>query len=594
MGEPRCARGMVSWADADAAVEAERALRIKRVENATLVSALSLLLCAVWLAWPSIRGLSNGDGVRLASFGAPLLVLIWGIFVQDLTLDDPSARSRVASATTVAWPLLMCLGALGFEGENATLVGSVLVLIAGVMCRQLSHGTMRGNFGVLRYRAILTGIGSLSALALALTSGGAFTEPPMLLALGVCVLAVADTGYTWTVGDDQKVERKRFKQRLDRLETRLLELKAQGAAVAQAASLLTTAKEEGHLDPTYGMRLLDESEEDMERALSFADDVEIIRQDALAAVEEAEAIAPTVKRPRKAYDMGEREVVLGSLREGEQLFRQAKKRAADIILWWAKAEQAIQEAARALDGKDGAGAKQLRDVLTEAKAHLAREQPKEAHEIAAVIPPQLEADADAIERAERSVEEAQRSVAQSDGLDTSEMEQRLEQASDALASGNASQAIGLADGVVRTLERERAAMDDVLRALKQKKKLKQRYEGREDHERWDAMLAAIVKAADDKVWSHAGMLLEQMTTALDREGHAVEEARELYDFVAGQWAVLRNQCEAAHIKPTDEDRRAVEEAVAAAEEHLSVARLEDALEALGAADGAMERLRRRI
>ena len=138
----------------------------------------------------------------------------------------------------------------------------------------------------------------------------------MLLALGVCVLAVADTGYTWTVGADQKVERKRFKQRLDRLETRLLELKAQGAAVAQAASLLTTAKEEGHLDPTYGMRLLDESEEDMERALSFADDVEIIRQDALAAVEEAEAIAPTVKRPRKAYDMGEREVVLGSLREG--------------------------------------------------------------------------------------------------------------------------------------------------------------------------------------------------------------------------------------------------------------------------------------
>ena len=90
------------------------------------------------------------------------------------------------------------------------------------------------------------------------------------------------------------------------------------------------------------------------------------------------------------------------------------------------------------------------------------------------------------------------------------------------------------------------------------------------------------------------MLLEQMTTALDREGHAMEEAKELYDFVAHQWAVLRNQCEAAHIKATDEDRRAVEEAVALAEEHLSVARLEEALETLGVADGAMERLRRRI
>ena len=585
---------MVTWADADAAVEAERAVRIKRVENATLVSALTLLLCAVWLAWPSIRGLSNGDGVVLSSFGAPLLVLIWGIFVQDLTLDDGAARSRVASATSIAWPLLMCLGALGFEGDAPAMAGSGLVLLSGFMCRQLSHRTMRGNFGVLRYRAILTGIGTLSALALTLTAGETLTEPPMMLALGISAFAMADTAYTWTVGDDQKAERKRFRQRLDRLETRLLELKAQGAAVAQAASLLTTAKEEGHLDPDYGMRLLDESEEDMERALSFADDVEIIRQDALTAVEAAELIAPTVKRPRKAYEMGEREVKLGSLREGEQLYRQAKKRASETVTWWAKAEEAILEATRALDGKDGAGANQLREVLSEAKAQLAREQPKEAYEIAIVILPQLDADADAIVRAEQSVEEAVRSVAQSDGLDTSEMEARLEQASEALASGNASQAIGLADGVVRTLERERAAMDDVLRALKQKKKLKQRYEGRDDKDRWEAMLSDIVAAADDRIWSHAAMLLEQMTTALDRDGHAIEEARELYDFVAQQWAVLRNQCEAAHIKATDEDRRAVEEAVAKAEAHLDVARLEEALEALGVADGAMERLRRRI
>lgn len=585
---------MVTWADADAAVEAERAVRIKRVENATLVSALTLLLCAVWLAWPSIRSLSNGDGVVLASFGAPLLVLIWGIFVQDLTLDDGAARSRVASATSVAWPLLLCLGALGFEGDAAAMAGSGLVLLSGVMCRRLSHRTMRGNFGVLRYRAILTGIGTLSALALTLTAGETLSEPPMMLALGVCAVALADTAYTWTVGDDQKAERKRFRQRLDRLETRLLELKAQGAAVAQAASLLTTAKEEGHLDPDYGMRLLDESEEDMERALSFADDVEIIRQDALTAVEEAESIAPTVKRPRKAYEMGEREVKLGSLREGEQLYRQAKKRASETITWWAKAEKAILEATRALDGKDGAGANQLREVLSEAKAELAREQPKQAYEIAIVILPQLDADADAIGRAEQSVEEAVRSVAQSDGLDTSEMEARLEQASEALASGNASQAIGLADGVVRTLERERAAMDDVLRALKQKKKLKQRYEGRDDKDRWEAMLSDVVAAADDRIWSHAAMLLEQMTTALDRDGHALEEAKELYDFVAQQWAVLRNQCEAAHIKATDDDRRAVEEAVAKAEAHLDVARLEEALDALGVADGAMERLRRRI
>ncbi|NDH88517.1 MAG: SDR family NAD(P)-dependent oxidoreductase [Actinobacteria bacterium] len=60
---------------------------------------------------------------------------------------------------------------------------------------------------------------------------------------------------------------------------------------------------------------------------------------------------------------------------------------------------------------------------------------------------------------------------QTDGLDTTDFQKRIEQAEQALSEGNASQAIGLADGVVRTIERERAAMDDVLRALKQQKNL---------------------------------------------------------------------------------------------------------------------------
>ena len=56
----------------------------------------------------------------------------------------------------------------------------------------------------------------------------------------------------------------------------------------------------------------------------------------------------------------------------------------------------------------------------------------------------------------------------------------------------------------------------------------------------------------------------------------------------------RNQCEAAHIKAVDEDRRACEEAIAGAEHALEVARIEEALAFLGSADAAMERLRRRI
>lgn len=590
-------RGMVTWADADAAIEAEREARWKRVETTTLMTALSLLVCAVWLAWPSLKGLVAGEGVALTAFGAPLLLVIWGIFIQDLTLDDPAARTRVGSASALAWPVLLVIGALGVEAAlTQQLFGSVLIMLVALVLRNAANATMRGHFGVLRYRAMLTGIGTASAAVLALTQTStlSYLDVMPIVALSMVALSAVDTVYSWTVGDDQKAERKAFRKRLDRLEIRLLELKAQGAAVAQAASLLTTAKEEGHLDPEYGMRLLDASEEDMERSLSLADDVEIIRLDALQAVDEAEAIAPAARRPRKAYDMGVREVSLGSLREGEQLYRQAKKRATEILTWWKRAEEAITEATRALDGRKGDGIAALRDLLSEAKQKLANEHPKEAYEFAMVIPGQLEADEGALERAEEALGEARRHLKQSDGLDTTLISDRLEQAQTALDNGNASQAIGLADGVVRTIERERAAMDDVLRALKQKKNLVKRFEGRDDEATWRVALDEIIEAADTRQWSHAGMLLERMTAGLDKEGQASDDALELYDFVMDQWRVLRNQCEAVSIGVQDDDRRACEAAIAEAEANLGVSNIEACLQALALADAAMERLRRRI
>ena len=100
-------------------------------------------------------------------------------------------------------------------------------------------------------------------------------------------------------------------------------------------------REQGHSDPELGMRLLDDAEEDIDRSLSLAGDVQVVKADALNSVEQAEGIAPTAKKSRKSFEMGSREIELGSLREGEMLFRQAKKRALEVIEWWAKAEEAI-------------------------------------------------------------------------------------------------------------------------------------------------------------------------------------------------------------------------------------------------------------
>ena len=200
-----------------------------------------------------------------------------------------------------------------------------------------------------------------------------------------------------------------------------------------------TARQEGHVDPELGMRLLDDAEEDIERSLSLAGDVQVVKEDAKSSVDKAEEIAPSTRKARKSYDMGVREIELGSLREGELLFRQAKKRAGEIIEWWGKAENAIAEASRMLDGKSGENINHLHEMLSDAKQKLVNESPKKAYEYAFTIPAQLSAGIGALDRAAEAIKEAERQLKQSDGLETQELASRIENTITALESGNASQ-----------------------------------------------------------------------------------------------------------------------------------------------------------
>jgi len=586
---------MDAWADVETAIQSAIKQRQQRLERLTSVSALILLAGALWLMWPNLNAAIKGESGLLKGLGFPLVIIIWGLIIQDLTVDQPRARTRVGSAASVTWPVLLMAGSQSLDTSDANMVvGGALLALVSMVCLNASRFILQGGLDVLRWRAMMTGLGTVVAFSLFAGATPESMTYEWLAAVSTLAIATTLTGYIWFVGDDQRPQRKQFSRRLDAMEIRLLELKAQGAAVDQASSLIMTAKEEGHVDPEHGMELLDEAEDNIERSLSLSGDVEAIRADALAAMDEAEAIAPTAKRPRKSFEMGEREVKLGSLREGEMLFRTSKKYANEIIEWWSVAEKAIAEAGRQLQDKKGDGISHLKEMLSDARKKLAAEAPKKAYEFAVVIPAQLAADDDALDKAAESLKEAHRQLKQTDGLDTKAMVERLEQAEAALDAGNAGQAIGLADGVVRSIQTEREAMDTVQRALRQRKKLVAQYDARDDREAWDARMETIETAADERRWSEASSLLSSMNQDLDKEGKASEEALELYDFVMDEWRVLRNQCEAASIGVDDDDRRATEQSVALAEEALGVGRIEDCLEQLGAADAAMERLRRRI
>ena len=581
---------MDGFVDLEGAIKAETKSRLDKVEKLAGLSALMLLSAAVWLAWPTLKSGMAGNSLNSDLMYA-LIIITWGVFVQDLGIMDKKSRSRIGIIATVAWLPLAVVALSNFEGKISELIGMSILLIVSYALFATSREILQGDVAVMKFRSVMGVLGFVLSASLLTTVS--FDDTSAYLQTGVCVVGLLLVLSDWFGNDDQRGLRKQFDARLNKLEERILILRSQGAAVDQAASLIMTAREEGHREPEWGMRLLNEAEEDIERSLSLAGDVDEIKSDSLNSVEKAEEIAPIAKRPRKAWEMGQREVELGSLREGEALFRQAKQRANEIIEWWEKAEEAIREGSALLAASQHTQ-ENLEEILADAKKKLNAENPKKAYEFAMVIPDQIAASGDALVAAEAAVAEAAKQLKAADGINKPLLEERLESAEDALEQGNSSQAKGLADGIVREINAQREAMDDVRRALRQKVHLVSRWSDREDAKDWDDRLAEIESCADDLEWTHAATLLERLTKDLDAEGKASDEANELLEYVLDEWNVLRNQCDASGIKLDDDDRKSAEEAIALASEAHKAGRIDEALESLGLADGFMERLRRRV
>ena len=291
----------------------------------------------------------NGESGLLTGLGMPILILIWGLLVQDIGTTNPISRTRIGASSTIAWPILLLISARKFDDySNVELAGPILVIVAGLACFSYSRSVLVGGLDVQRFRALMTGVGFIAAFSIFVGNIPSPYGLAWISCITVLTIAACSAVYIWVAGDEQKDLRKQFRKRLDSLESRILVLKSENAAVDQASSLVMTARQEGHVDPELGMRLLDDAEEDIERSLSLAGDVQVVKEDAKSSVDKAEEIAPSTRKARKSYDMGVREIELGSLREGELLFRQAKKRAGEIIEWWEKQRMRLLKQAACL------------------------------------------------------------------------------------------------------------------------------------------------------------------------------------------------------------------------------------------------------
>ena len=84
---------MDAWADVETAIQSAIKQRQQRLERLTSVSALILLAGAVWLMWPNLNAAIKGEAGLLKGLGFPLVIIIWGLIIQDLTVDQPRSLS---------------------------------------------------------------------------------------------------------------------------------------------------------------------------------------------------------------------------------------------------------------------------------------------------------------------------------------------------------------------------------------------------------------------------------------------------------------------------------------------------------------------
>ena len=62
--------------DLEAAIEAEREHRARRTGQVATLTTVVVLAGAIWLAWPGLAAVMEGQGAPFAMLGLPALVLL--------------------------------------------------------------------------------------------------------------------------------------------------------------------------------------------------------------------------------------------------------------------------------------------------------------------------------------------------------------------------------------------------------------------------------------------------------------------------------------------------------------------------------------
>jgi len=552
-----------------------------RVERVSLLFQILLILFGAWWLFSSF-----GSGSSPLYRYVPVLILFSSaLLLQDLVEFGPTERMRISTACCVSWPLLLAIAAVNRDE------GNVIAVLALVLVSAILYSTSRSMLGsdvkTRRWRGLITTIGFTLAIPIVLESN--------LTSLLIMTFAASFTTVPILfTKDGLEEERQDFSERLKDAERHILGLQSGNTLMQQPNSLLKMAREQGWKNPERGTELISEAKREATRIASFVSDVEEIREQSEISVNKAEKVTGFPGRPRKIFEDALTELENGSLRASESRFREAKSKAEMIESNWQNAIEAIDEAEKAISDSQGHLVQGLRSTVNEAKKAMEDEDPQYALAIVSEIPSQMDDVEDLMSRARDSLEEAKSEVSSYDSVSIDDLNKRLEDANEALDSGNASLAIGLSEGVTRSIRKESEAKATVQRSLRQVKSIEDRIPSGDSGSEWSRRLVEAKSSADAGKWIESAESLSALAGELDDFHSSVEEAREMLEFLSGDWRKLRKRLESSGHGADNKDRISTEGYLAAAERALSEGEIDDCLESLGDADSSMEALRRLV
>ena len=179
---------MDGFVDLEEAIKAESKSRLDRVEKLAGISAMALLGAAVWLAWPTLGSGMGGETIT-SDIKYAMIIIAWGVFVQDLGILDKKSRSRIGIISTIGWLPLAVVALSELESDLSGKVGMVILLITSFALFSTSRSILQGDISVMKFRALMSFMGLV--LAGSLLSTIDFSNDSSFVQVGRCVVGFA-------------------------------------------------------------------------------------------------------------------------------------------------------------------------------------------------------------------------------------------------------------------------------------------------------------------------------------------------------------------------------------------------------------------